>query len=217
MQARRKTPRKLRRSSVRNAKQRQTAKRRFRPGKAHRTPDSNRCLPFDAPEIWHEPDDSDHIRIVAQSPGHGFVHPVTVEEVRDRILELPARFRQNVCSVQLSRMTRKRLLFPCYGLQWGPNVYLYPIEESLIERFVRPPRPYQQVEARMYGAEWIQEGEFWELHWTADSIRDYYLNNVLIHEIGHVNDQRNTNSEKRERYANWFADEFGYRHSRSRR
>lgn len=114
-------------------------------------------------------------------------------------------------------MTRKRSLFPCYGLQWGPNVYLYPIEESLVETYTRPPKPEQVIEAKMYGGVWTQDGKLWRLSWTEHALRDFYLNNVLIHEIGHVNDTRNRNQNARERYADWFAIEYGYRASRGRR
>ena len=102
-------------------------------------------------------------------------------------------------------------------MQWGPNIFLYPIEESLTEVYVRPPRPEQLVEARMYGGRWHQVGSLWELRWTASTLKDFYLNNVLIHEIGHCNDDRNTNFLSRERYANWFADEYGYRATRGKR
>ncbi len=111
-------------------------------------------------------------------------------------------------------MTRKRQLFPCYGMQWGTAVYLYPMEDSLVEHYRRPPTPQQQIEARMYGGQWSHDGSLWRLTWTEETIRDFYLNNVLIHEVGHVNDERNTNSQNRERYANWFAIEYGYRASR---
>ena len=37
----------------------------------------------------------------------------------------------------------------------------------------------------MFGGRWEQDGSYWRLIWTEDTIRDYYLNNVLIHEIGH--------------------------------
>jgi hypothetical protein len=113
-------------------------------------------------------------------------------------------------------MTRKRSLFPLYGMQWGPSIYLYPIEESLQEIYHSPPTPQQQIEARMFGVVWRQIDRVWTLTWTPESIRDFYLNNVLVHEIGHVNDLRNTNSAARERYANWFATEYGYRASRGR-
>ncbi len=177
---------------------------------------------FDAPEQWHEPVSDPQpalgvrLRVVRQFPGQNYMHPVTPDDVRERVLQLPAEFRERLDVVQLSRMTRKRRLFPCYGLQWGTAVYLYPIEESLEELYVQMPRPAQRIETEMFGGRWVQDGPLWRLIWTADTIRDYYLNNVLIHEIGHINDQRNTSFRKREQYADWFAVEYGYRASRGR-
>lgn len=174
------------------------------------------ALPFNAPETWHEPLERDATRYVVEPPGPGYRHAVTVAEIRDRIAQLPEPFRQGIEVVQLSRMTRKRALFPCYGMQWGPNVYLYPIEECLVETYLRPPRPEQQIEARMYGGLWSQYGNVWLLTWTEATIKDFYLNNVLIHEIGHLHDLRNTRFDHREQFANWFATEYGYRASRKR-
>lgn len=171
---------------------------------------------FSAPETWHEPQQRSSIEYIEQPAGKGYVHPVTIEEVQARLAELPAHLTANVEVVQFSSMTRKRRLFPLYGMQWGPNVYLYPIEASLTETYVRPPKPEQLVEARMFGGRWSQVGREWKLIWTPETIRDFYLNNVLIHEVGHVNDTRNTNSHKREQYAIWFATEYGYRASRGR-
>ena len=171
---------------------------------------------FNAPEIWYEPTGRSDIRFVVQDPGRGYFHPLTIEEVRSRLALLPERFTRRIEVIQFSRMTRKRALFPCYGMQWGPNIYLYPMEESLEEIHVRPPRPEQQIEARMFGGRWVQQPGAWKLVWTKQAIRDFYLNNVLIHEVGHVNDDRNNSFEDRERYANWFAIEYGYRASRRR-
>jgi hypothetical protein len=156
-------------------------------------------------------------RYVVQPTGEGYIHPVTVDEVRERIQQLPRQFTSAVEVVQLSAMTRKRSYFPLYGMQWGSTVYLYPIEASLVETYRRAPTPQQLIEARMYEGEWKQDGTTWTLSWTPETIRDFYLNNVLIHEIGHVNDTRNTNSAARERFANWFAIEYGYRPSRMKR
>lgn len=178
---------------------------------------SQRSNHFYAQDQWYEPTDSDVIQLYRRDPGAGYFHPVTLEEVADRIEQLPAKYRQNIEVIELARMTRKRSLFPCYGLQWGPNVYLYPIEESLVETYTRPPRPEQMIEAKMYGGVWTQDGKLWRLSWTEHALRDFYLNNVLIHEIGHVNDTRNRNQNARERYADWFAIEYGYRASRGRR
>jgi hypothetical protein len=164
-----------------------------------------------APRATHAPG---RVKFVVEQPGAGYVHAVTRDEVSARLAELPRHLTRGLQVVQLSGITRKRQLFPCYGMQWGSAVYLYPIEESLTESYHRPPTQEQLVEARMFGGRWTQEGSLWTLTWSADTVRDFYLNNVLIHEIGHLNDQRNTNTRDRERYANWFAIEYGYRASR---
>jgi hypothetical protein len=176
---------------------------------------------FFAQEDWHEPQSNPErpaqtTRFLRQSPGPRFIHPVTLAEIRERLQRLPQHIVAQVEVVQLSRMTRKRQLFPCYGMQWGASVYLYPIEESLVETYVRPPTPQQQVEARMFGGVWADTNGEWTLTWTPATLKDFYLNNVLIHEIGHVLDTRNTRTEDRERFANWFAIEYGYRASRGR-
>ena len=171
---------------------------------------------FNAPEDWHEPDEARKTQYIVQPAGHGYVHPVTPSEAAERVAELPAKFTRGLQVVQFSPMTRKRRLFPCYGMQWGPAVYLYPIEETLVETYVRPPLPQQQIEAKMHGGRWIEDEGLWKLVWSEAAIRDYYLNNILIHEIGHLNDDRNTNFADRERFANWFATEYGYRARRGR-
>jgi hypothetical protein len=176
-------------------------------------PNTSRAA-YNAPEAWHEPQGDGQLKFIRQHAGAGYMHPITADEVRDRLAQLPERFTQDLEVVQFSRMTRKRRTFPCYGMQWGQTVYLYPIEESLVEAYVTPPKPCQQIEARMFGATWAKSGSLWTLTWTEAAIKDFYLNNVLIHEVGHINDPRNSNFRDRERYANWFAIEYGYRASR---
>ena len=163
-------------------------------------------------DVWHEPaDERGPVRYIEQSPGSGYVHPVTVDEIRDRLAEIPTEFTERLEVVQLSTLTRRRRSFPCYGMQWGVAVYLYPVEQNLVEQYVRPPNPQQQIEARMFGGVWVPKGKGAELRWTESTIRDFYLNNVLIHEVGHLVDDRNRSPRDRERYANWFAIEYGYK------
>jgi hypothetical protein len=169
------------------------------------------------PERWYEPEtEVAKYRIVQQPAGEGYRHVITADEVRARLAELPAWMTQSLQVVQLSRMTRKKRTFPCYGMQWGNAIYLYPVEEDRIECFHSPPKPAQIVEARMYGATWRQADGLWQLVWSEDSLRDFYLNNILIHELGHILDQRNTSYADRERYAEWFALQYGYKPSRAK-
>lgn len=176
---------------------------------------------FIPPENWYEPRSEARLaarggyQVIVQPAGEGFRHVVTAAEVRDRLAQLPAWATAPLEVIQLSRMTRKKQSFPCYGMQWGTTLYLYPVDDTLIEQFDAPPLPAQYNEARMYGGQWIDLGAGrWQLVWTPETIRDFYLNNILIHELAHLLDDRNSRSIDRERYAEWFAIEYGYKVSR---
>ncbi|MCO6457699.1 MAG: hypothetical protein J5I93_20540 [Pirellulaceae bacterium] len=178
---------------------------------------SNHQGPFVPPEDWHEPSETplETFEVVIQEPGQGYRHVVTERQIRERLSLLPAAMLAPLEVVQLSRMTRKKRTYPCYGMQWGNAVYLYPVETHLAEYFRRPPAPAVYNETRMYGGRWTRdEPGIWTLQWTERSIQDYYLNNVLIHELGHLLDQRNSSYRDRERFAEWFAIEYGYTPSR---
>jgi hypothetical protein len=168
--------------------------------------------PFAPPEDWYEPHgEGRNYRVIVQPPGKGFQHVVSPDEVRDRLARVPQAFLKELETVQLSRVTRKKQSFPCYGMQWGTTLYLYPLEESLTEYFYEPPRPNLINEVKMYGARWKRPAHnVWELVWSKQAASDFYLNNILIHELGHLVDDRNESYVDRERYAEWFAIEYGY-------
>lgn len=177
----------------------------------------NERLPFTPPENWYESAEDETedrrlgFRLIVQSPGEGYRHVLSPMEVRERLSQLPEEFVCPLEVVQFSRMTRKKQSFPCYGMQWGTSVYLYPIEQSLVEYYNQPPKPNQVNEARMYGGRWEQESaRVWKLVWTESAIKDFYLNNILIHELGHLLDDRNSRTADRERFAEWFAVRYGY-------
>ncbi len=192
-------------------------------GKRVRGGERNVQLPYAPPEDWYEPaeatwkDDPYDFEIVEQPAGPGYRHVLTPQQIRDRLAVLPPHFVEPLEVVQLSQMTRKKERFSCYGMQWGCTLFLYPLEESRVETHSRPPKPNQRIEAEMYGGRWIEDVPgLWSLVWTEATLRDFYLNNILIHELGHLLDDRNTSYVDRERYAEWFAVEYGYKRSRSR-
>jgi hypothetical protein len=193
------------------------ASRRFvTMGKRARVGGSMLRGPYLPPETWYEPEENwtGDYRVIVRNPGRGFRHVVTEDDVRRRLGQLPEWMLRELQVVELATMTRKKRRSPCYGMQWGSTIYLYPIEESLVESFVQPPKPAQRIEASMYGARWEQAGSRWKLVWTEDALRDFYLSNVLIHELGHILDSRNRSYKDRERFAEWFAIEHGYKASR---
>lgn len=204
-------------STTRQARRRNrsvTASMRQRQAKQARravTGQRNARLPFAPPEDWHEATDAEEFRVISQDPGHGYRHVVTEAQIRDRLAMVPQHFLEQLEVVQLSQMTRKKQCFPCYGMQWGNALYIYPLEESLVECFYKPPRPSMFNEARMYGGRWDEPSPgVWTLTWSEKAAQDFYLNNILIHELGHLVDDRNSNYLDRERYAEWFAIQYGY-------
>ncbi len=192
-----------------------TRRRGARASKRSRGVQRNEMLPFVPPEDWHEPTGKQAgYRIVVQTPGPGFRHILTPQDVRARLSEFPDQVLANLEVVQFSRLTRKKQSFPCYGMQWGSSLYLYPIEQGLAEYYHAPPTAAQLNEARMYGGRWSQAPPYaWKLQWTEETVRDFYLNNILIHELGHLLDERNSGYVDRERYAEWFALEYGFKRS----
>ena len=192
--------------------------------KRARTPERNDQGAYSPPEDWYEPSDdngepvSTDYKIVVQPPGDGYRHVLTPDEIRDRLAQLSAKLLEPLEVVQLSRMTHKKRTFPCYGMQWGNSLYLYPIEATLEEYYDRPPKPAQENEARMFGGRWVQRqaSGAWKLVWTWAAVKDFYLNNILIHELGHLLDSHNSSYIDRERYAEWFAIEHGYKSSTRR-
>ncbi len=200
-----------------NNTQRAASRRVAAVGKGARIAGSPIRGPYMPPEKWYEPaeDHDGNYTVVEQAPGIGFRHILNETDIRERLSLLPAWMVKPLQVVQLSQMTRKKRRAPCYGMQWGNTIYLYPVESNLVENFRRAPKPAQLIEAKMYGARWERiSADAWNLNWTEDAIRDFYLNNVLIHELGHILDERNTRSIDRERYAEWFALEYGYKPSR---
>jgi hypothetical protein len=175
--------------------------------------------PTEPPEDWYEPaaQPKPGFEVVVKSPGVGFRHVVTPGQVEERLARVPHEFLEGLERVQLAQMTRKKLQALSYGMQWGSTIYLYPMERDLIERYGAPPTPAQRIESEMYGGRWREDHGNWELVWSPDSVADFYLNNILIHELGHLVDERNTSRKHRERFAEWFAIEYGYRPTRDRR
>ncbi|QEG35704.1 hypothetical protein [Bythopirellula goksoeyrii] len=168
--------------------------------------------PFSPPEDWHEPtENGDPYKIIVQDPGPGYRHVLTPDQVRKRLEQVPQVFLRDLEVIQFSGMTRKKQSFPCYGMQWGATLYLYPLEESREELFYAPPRPEVVNEAKMFGGRWDRPDNCsWRLSWSESAIQDFYLNNILIHELGHLVDARNSTYTDRERYAEWFAIQHGY-------
>src|SRR3989344_2004935 len=154
-------------------------------------------------EKWYEPSDEvNGYRIIVEKPGKGRRHVVTPDDIRERLAQFPPEMLRSLEIVKLSRMTRK-LSYECiYGMQWGNTIYMYPMEDDLMEKFDSLPDAQSQMETGRYGAKHSVENGSWVTRWNEQTIRDFYLNNILIHELGHTLDDHNRSAHKREAFAN---------------
>jgi hypothetical protein len=162
---------------------------------------------------WYEPNEDANgtVRVVEKEPGKNYFHAVSEKEVGARLQSLSATFLKGLQVVELSTMARKRQNSNIIGTQWGSTIYLFPVHESCVDEIIQPPPPQYVQEIQKYGARLRErEGGKCNIHWTREQLRDYYLNNVFMHELGHIHDDRNKSYVDRERYANWFADHYGY-------
>lgn len=154
----------------------------------------------------------DGIYFHVEPAGKGFFHVLSVEEILDRINQQPHSHLNGIHCVVLPRMTRKRQRLNIYGLAWGSTVYLYPSPEDRLHVYENDIPNVYRVEARKYGAKIIEEGNTKAVQWTDESLRHYYLENVLLHELAHTYDCRNTRLKDREAFAEAYVQKYGSKH-----
>lgn len=167
-----------------------------------------RCKEYWPPEEWFDGEEGKW-KVVVRDPGKGFFHPVPAVVINSFLSQLPKEWTSRLGVVCLAQMTRKKWSRACYGLQWGSTVYLYPAEEDLCETYNRPPGPKLRIEVQKAGGRFVTEGKLWVLQWDLESLRRFYLYNVLLHELAHTLDDRNRNWRDRERFAEAFVERYG--------
>lgn len=149
------------------------------------------------------------ICICVEPAGKGYFHVLTPEEITNRMRKLPKEHLRNLDTIVLPCMTKKRKRMDIYGLQWNGTVYLYPMNDDLLHEINRPLRPLERQEANKYGGKIIEDGKYHSVQWTKESIKHFYLENILVHELAHVYDRKNTRNVDRERFAEGYVLKYG--------
>ncbi|MHB1455815.1 MAG: hypothetical protein ACYC0V_02760 [Armatimonadota bacterium] len=161
----------------------------------------------------------DKIAIVAREPHPAFISPVTADEIRDVLLRVPPEFLVGLGTIYLLGGTSKQdtvafsklFRYGCYMYNRNIVLFAFP-RRCLAEYYDRLPPPDVMQEYTKAGATWENEGKRWVLRFTSDAVRDYYLYDVLLHEIGHHVDRDNlwkTSTADSESYAKWFVEFHG--------
>lgn len=163
--------------------------------------------------------EKDGMAIIMKPIHPNFILPLTKHCIRATIDSIPAEFTRELEGVVTLGGSRKqervfRSIF-AYGRYFSGSIWLHPFPKSfMVSELTSLPKPHILNEYRRAGAKIEGENNHWTISFDEDSLRTFYLRDVLLHEIGHHVDALNKMTKthkKSEGYAEWFASEYGFR------
>lgn len=161
---------------------------------------------------------TDNHPLVIIEPTHElFVCPLASNEIMDTLSKVPKKFTEDLEAVfVLAGSTKQAKVLKtlyCYGTYWLNCIFLAPFPKAFVKGlYRRQPKPSDLREYVRAGAEIRQTSKGLLVEFNEISIRNFYLQDVLMHELGHHIDRKeNKNRKKAEGFAEWFATEYGYR------
>lgn len=168
---------------------------------------------------WGHLEKGEGIFYAAYKAGRGWEHPLSLEAVKDFMGKIPQEFTRELKAVFLCPGSRKQLNFrdTCFGCydNYYNSIFLFPFFSDRSLYYKTKPKPSECLEFERHGAIWNNQGDYWVLEFSPEALKSFYLRDVLVHEIGHHVDNiflaGTRNDAEKERFAEWFALEFGMR------
>ncbi len=187
------------------------------------------CMPFDPfeSEIYatvyaSQPRSGRRLRIHLCRPHRAFVQPVTAAEIVSTLQRVPSQFLRGLRCVFLLGGNRKQEktaesnLFR-YGSYWAGMIFLHPLPRRLIDHPMRRlPKPSLLQQYVRCGARIEKTPHGWRCRFSPEAMKNFYLKDVLLHELGHHVDRNHLNPlrshkthDRAEKYTEWFAENYG--------
>ncbi|MHC4608560.1 MAG: hypothetical protein ACYTAF_16740 [Planctomycetota bacterium] len=146
-----------------------------------------------------------------------FVVPFKGKDIRATLGSIPRKFTEGLKAVfvpqasKKQQKTRGRLLL--YGSYFSNCVALFPYPKSDMRMFFRrKPKESWLRDWKRAGARTAKKDSGIEVSFDEESLKTFFLRDVLIHEIGHHIDNRyGKRSKEQEGFADWFSSEYGFR------
>lgn len=161
------------------------------------------------------PGDGDACSVYVAPLDPRFVRPASLEDVMGTLASVPVEFLMGLESVLILGGTGKQDRQAegrrfCYGCYWtSPKwICLYAFPRRLLTwRLRESVRPSDLQPYRRAGVKCQSDRGRWTLEYDDESLRRFYLDTVLLHEIGHHVDRHNDPrpTAESERFAVWFA------------
>ncbi len=130
--------------------------------------------------------------VMVDNPSRDFFFPVSVADIRETLDKLPAACRACLTHVWLRRLRKsdfenKTKPFASFIAGSGVRlIILYAWPKDMLLRFgEKKPSKRKLREYAAWDPELIKDGGEWSLRWNEAQLRLFYLQHLLLHEVGH--------------------------------
>lgn len=172
----------------------------------------HRCHNLKAPTIGQE------IPIIMEeNPSRDFFFPLNADEALEILKTLPKEHTEGITHLWFRKIKKsdylsKKINFAEYICGRGVSVIiLYPWPKTLALNFAnKKPSAKLLKEYSSWTTDLRFENQEWKLYWTPDSLKRFYAESLLLHEIGHHLDNKTrsldkTPNKQTEEFANQYA------------
>ena len=153
-------------------------------------------------------------------PTHpAFLIPLDEISIRKTLEAVPKKFTISLAAVIVLSGSKKQektfRSFFAYGRYAANVIFIHPFPKKYMDlKYKALPKPSVLSDYERAGAKVTPEGKQWCIQFDEESLKQFYLRDVLLHELGHHVDAENfrfKSGKKAEGFAEWFASEYGYR------
>jgi len=139
------------------------------------------------------PTNSDILPIfLVENPSRDFYFPVTIEDVKETIAKLPADHISYLTHILFQKIKKADYLVGntfqgCFICGSGVNLIIlhpFPIDNKMRLGKNKPTKKVLK-QYSSYTTNLNQDSEGWYLQWTEDTVKHYFLESLILHEIGH--------------------------------
>lgn len=151
---------------------------------------------------------------IVDNPSRDFYFPIDVNEVKATLGKLPIEHTEHITHIWFQKIKKNDYLegktfqasFIC-----GSGVYLIVLHPFPMDNIMRLGKSKPTKKTLNYYKDFgvvLKEDEAgWSLKWTEENVKKYYLESLLLHEVGHSIDSfykkfwSKANDQKREKWA----------------
>ncbi len=155
---------------------------------------------------------------IVENPSKDFYFPATIEEVKETLKLLPMEHTKFLTHIWLDKVKKKDYLsgdtllgeFICGSKVYLIKLYAVPVDNKMLFGQTKP-MAKELGFYKTYCTDLQRDKKGWYLQWTEQKMKQFFLEKLLLHEIGHCVDyiyQRqwsNANKKKVEDFADNYA------------